>query len=190
MRVLLTGGYGCIGAWISATCSPAATRSGSTTSRKTPGGCASSCPRRRCARSRFVQGDVTDLAAPQRRPRRARHHARRPPRRAAGADLPGRPDPRGEGQRPRHAGRLRGGQAAGEQVQRLVYASSAAVFGPPDEYPAGPLADDVPLTPTHPLRRTSSAATRATPASTSRTTASPASACGRGPSTASAATSA
>jgi nucleoside-diphosphate-sugar epimerase len=34
-----------------------------------------------------------------------------------------------------------------EQVQRLVYASSAAVFGPPDIYPAGPLADDVPLVP-------------------------------------------
>jgi nucleoside-diphosphate-sugar epimerase len=34
------------------------------------------------------------------------------------------------------------------QVQRLVYASSAAVFGPPGDYPAGPLADDVKLTPT------------------------------------------
>src|SRR5262249_29697735 len=33
------------------------------------------------------------------------------------------------------------------QVQRLVYASSAAVFGPPVVYPAGPLADDVRLTP-------------------------------------------
>jgi nucleoside-diphosphate-sugar epimerase len=34
------------------------------------------------------------------------------------------------------------------QVQRLVYASSAAVFGPPESYPTGPLGDDVPLTPT------------------------------------------
>jgi nucleoside-diphosphate-sugar epimerase len=33
------------------------------------------------------------------------------------------------------------------QVQRLVYASSAAVFGPPEAYPAGPLADDAPLKP-------------------------------------------
>ena len=33
-------------------------------------------------------------------------------------------------------------------MQRLVYASSAAVFGPPEHYPPGPLADDVPLTPT------------------------------------------
>jgi nucleoside-diphosphate-sugar epimerase len=32
-------------------------------------------------------------------------------------------------------------------VQRLVYASSAAVFGPPEHYPPGPLSDDVLLTP-------------------------------------------
>jgi nucleoside-diphosphate-sugar epimerase len=37
-------------------------------------------------------------------------------------------------------------QAAG-QVQRLVYASSAAVFGPPESYPQGSLADDVLLKP-------------------------------------------
>ncbi len=38
-------------------------------------------------------------------------------------------------------------KAAGTQVQRLVYASSAAVFGGPDKYPAGSLADDVLLVP-------------------------------------------
>ena len=37
-------------------------------------------------------------------------------------------------------------QSAG-QVQRIVYASSAAVFGPPEDYPAGLLADDVKLAP-------------------------------------------
>jgi nucleoside-diphosphate-sugar epimerase len=36
---------------------------------------------------------------------------------------------------------------AGDQVKRLVYASTAAVFGPPEKYPAGPLADDVKLFP-------------------------------------------
>jgi nucleoside-diphosphate-sugar epimerase len=30
----------------------------------------------------------------------------------------------------------------------VVYASSAAVYGPPDDYPPGPLPDDAPLTPT------------------------------------------
>jgi nucleoside-diphosphate-sugar epimerase len=34
------------------------------------------------------------------------------------------------------------------QVQRLVYASSAAVFGPSQDYPAGSVADDVKLKPT------------------------------------------
>jgi nucleoside-diphosphate-sugar epimerase len=33
-------------------------------------------------------------------------------------------------------------RAAGGRVQRIVYASSAAVFGPPDLYPPGPVADD------------------------------------------------
>ena len=33
------------------------------------------------------------------------------------------------------------------QVQRLVYASSAAVFGPPQQYGTGAVADDVPLAP-------------------------------------------
>jgi nucleoside-diphosphate-sugar epimerase len=39
-------------------------------------------------------------------------------------------------------------RAAQGQVQRLVYASSAAVFGPPEAYPPDPLSDDVPLRPT------------------------------------------
>jgi nucleoside-diphosphate-sugar epimerase len=40
-------------------------------------------------------------------------------------------------------------KAAGPLVKRLVYASSAAVFGPQTDYPhPGPLADDVKLTPT------------------------------------------
>src|SRR5205807_3836458 len=34
------------------------------------------------------------------------------------------------------------------QVQRLVYASSAAVFGPPEDYPQTPVPNDVKLTPT------------------------------------------
>jgi len=35
----------------------------------------------------------------------------------------------------------------GDQIKRLVYASTAAVFGPPEKYPSGPLADDVKLFP-------------------------------------------
>src|SRR5205814_7832248 len=36
---------------------------------------------------------------------------------------------------------------AADRVKRLVYASSAAVFGPPDAYPPGPQPDDAPLLP-------------------------------------------
>jgi nucleoside-diphosphate-sugar epimerase len=36
---------------------------------------------------------------------------------------------------------------AGSAIKRLVYASTAAVFGPPEKYPSGPLADDVKLFP-------------------------------------------
>lgn len=35
-----------------------------------------------------------------------------------------------------------------EQVVSVVYASSAAVYGPPEMYPAGPIAEDAPLAPT------------------------------------------
>lgn len=35
-------------------------------------------------------------------------------------------------------------RAAGGRVERVVYASSAAVFGPPALYPPGPVADDAP----------------------------------------------
>jgi nucleoside-diphosphate-sugar epimerase len=39
-------------------------------------------------------------------------------------------------------------RAAGGRVERVVYASSAAVFGPPTLYPPGPLRDDAPPQPT------------------------------------------
>src|SRR5262249_12360594 len=38
-------------------------------------------------------------------------------------------------------------RAGGSQVERIVYASSAAVFGPPSLYPPGPVKDDAPLRP-------------------------------------------
>ncbi len=39
-------------------------------------------------------------------------------------------------------------RASGGRVERVVYASSAAVFGPPSLYPPGPLRDDAPPQPT------------------------------------------
>jgi len=75
------------------------------------------------------------------------------------------------------------------QVKRLVYASSAAVFGPPEIYPKGALPDDVPLVPsTH--YGVFKCCTRAMRAFTFRTIACRVSVCGRGRSTALAAISA
>jgi len=39
-------------------------------------------------------------------------------------------------------------KSLGEQIKRLVFTSSAAVFGPPEAYPPGRLGDDVQLKPT------------------------------------------
>ena len=90
-RALVTGALGCIGAW-TAELVPRARRSSASTS-------ATTAPARLIAGPTeldgltLVRGDVTDLDALG-RPRRARHHARRPPRRAPGPVLPRRPGAR------------------------------------------------------------------------------------------------
>jgi hypothetical protein len=43
---------------------------------------------------------------------------------------------------PLYVVRLEAVRALGEQIKRLVYTSSAAVFGTPSDYPTGPLAED------------------------------------------------
>jgi nucleoside-diphosphate-sugar epimerase len=152
MHVLLTGGYGCIGAWIV---------------RKLLGrGDAvwvydlKEDPRRlrlllsddQLARVRFLQGDVTDLASLK---KAIGDNAITHLVHLAGLQVPTcRADPI-LGAKVNVLGTLavfEAVRAFTPQVQRLVYASSAAVFGPQTDYPperyAGPLADDVPLTPT------------------------------------------
>src|SRR5206468_1585766 len=96
----------------------------------------------------FVQGDVTDLV----RLRDTIHaHGITHVVHLAGLQVPVcRADPL-LGARVNVLGTLAVFEAVRQlqgQVQRLVYASSAAVFGPPGDYGPGPLADDVPLTPT------------------------------------------
>ena len=60
----------------------------------------------------FVSGDITDPGSVQRAPRDALRHQRHPPRRAAGAVLPGGSAARRPGQRHRHGQRVRGRQEA------------------------------------------------------------------------------
>ncbi len=147
MRVLLTGGYGCIGAWITRNLLERGDQVWIYDLKEDPRRLRLLLEESRLSEVRFIQGDVTDLAGLRTAldKQRITHLIH-----LAGLQVPVcRADPL-LGARVNVLGTLAVFEAvrlAQGQVQRLVYASSAAVFGPPPAYPAGPLADDVPLSP-------------------------------------------
>ncbi len=147
MHVLLTGGYGCIGAWIVRNLLGRGERVSIYDLKEDPRRLRLILPEEQVRKVRFLQGDVTDLPALCRAiaEQGVTHLIH-----LAGLQVPTcRADPL-LGARVNVVGTLAVFEAvrqAGGQVQRLVYASSAAVFGPPQDYPPGPLADDVKLTP-------------------------------------------
>jgi nucleoside-diphosphate-sugar epimerase len=104
-------------------------------------------PESEVAKVKFVQGDVTDLKALS---ATIAQHQISHIIHLAGLQVPTcRADPM-LGARVNVLGTLavfEAVKAAGSQVKRLVYASSAAVFGGPDKYPAGSQGDDAPLIP-------------------------------------------
>lgn len=147
MRVLITGGYGFIGAWIVRTLLDQGADVSVYDLKEDPRRLRLILPEDQVRRVRFVQGDVTDQkgltdALTDHRVTHVVH--------LAGLQVPTcRADPL-LGAKVNVLGTLavfEAVKALGQQVQRIVYASSAAVFGGPDRYPAGPLADDVPLVP-------------------------------------------
>jgi nucleoside-diphosphate-sugar epimerase len=149
MRVLLTGGYGCIGSWILSHLVRTGDRVWVYDLREDTRRLRLLVSDELVEKVDFVQGDVTDLPALHRAISRyeIRHVIH-----LAGLQVPTcRADPI-LGAKVNVVGTLAVFEAvrqAQPQVKRLVYASSAAVFGPPDSY-AGtptPLADDVMLTP-------------------------------------------
>ncbi len=148
MRVLLTGGYGCIGSWIVRNLLGRGDEAWVYDLKEDPRRLRLILPEEQVRRVQFVPGDVTDLA--NLRDALARHGITHLVH-LAGLQVPVcRADPL-LGARVNVLGTLAVFEAvrqAAGQVRRLVYASSAAVFGPPDDYPRGPLPDDVPLTPT------------------------------------------
>jgi nucleoside-diphosphate-sugar epimerase len=148
MRVLVTGGYGCIGAWIARNLLEGGDQVWIYDLKEDPRRLRLIMDAARVERVRFVQGDVTDLTALR---RALEQHEITHVVHLAGLQVPVcRADPI-LGARVNVVGTLAVFEAvrqAAGRVQRLVYASSAAVFGPPEAYPAGPLADDVPLKPT------------------------------------------
>jgi nucleoside-diphosphate-sugar epimerase len=147
MRVLLTGGYGCIGSWITFNLLQRGAAVAVYDLKEDPKRMRLIMSDDQVRAVRFLQGDVTDLP---------RLHAVLESEKIshvvhlAGLQVPVcRADPL-LGARVNVLGTLavfEAVKALGAQVQRLVYTSSAAVFGPPNLYPSGPLADEVLLTP-------------------------------------------
>jgi nucleoside-diphosphate-sugar epimerase len=148
VRVLLTGGYGCIGAWITRDLLQRGDRVWIYDLKEDPRRLRLILDEDRLREVAFVLGDVTDLAGLRQAIER---HGITHLVHLAGLQVPVcRADPI-LGARVNVQGTLAVFEAvrlSGGQMQRLVYASSAAVFGPPSDYGPGPLADDVPLTPT------------------------------------------
>jgi nucleoside-diphosphate-sugar epimerase len=147
MRVLITGGYGFIGAWIIRNLLSRGDRVWVFDLREDARRLRLILPEPEVAKVAFVQGDVTDLkvlsaAIATYQISHVIH--------LAGLQVPTcRADPM-LGAKVNVLGTLavfEAVKAAGDQVKRLVYASSAAVFGGPDKYPAGAQPDDAPLVP-------------------------------------------
>jgi nucleoside-diphosphate-sugar epimerase len=148
MRVLLTGGFGCIGAWIVRNLFERGDQVCIYDLKEDPRRLRLIMPEEQVRQTRFIAGDVTDLPTLR---RAIAEHGITHLVHLAGLQVPTcRADPL-LGARVNVLGTLAVFEAVRQsdgQVQRLVYASSAAVFGPPQDYPPGPLADDVKLSPT------------------------------------------
>jgi nucleoside-diphosphate-sugar epimerase len=148
MHVLITGGYGFIGAWIVRNLLAEGADVSVYDLREDPRRLRLILPEEQVRSVRFVRGDVTDLkglttALAEHRITHIIH--------LAGLQVPTcRADPI-LGASVNVIGTLavfEAVKALGQQVQRVVYASSAAVFGGPDKYTLGAsLADDVLLVP-------------------------------------------
>lgn len=147
MRVLITGGYGFIGAWIIRTLLARGDDVFVYDLKEDARRLQLILPDDDVAKVTFLPGDVTDLPALTAAllTRQITHVIH-----LAGLQVPTcRVDPL-LGAKVNVLGTLavfEAIKATGGQVKRLVYASSAAVFGGPDLYPAGPQPDDAPLIP-------------------------------------------
>lgn len=148
MQVLLTGGYGCIGSWIARNLIEQGDRVWIYDLREDLHRLKLILPEEKAREVNFVCGDVTDLPGLIRIIVNAgiTHVVH-----LAGLQVPVcRADPL-LGAKVNVLGTLAVFEAVRQakgQVRRLVYASSAAVFGSPERYGTGAIPDDGPLTPT------------------------------------------
>jgi nucleoside-diphosphate-sugar epimerase len=145
---LLTGGYGCIGSWIVRTLLERGDSVWIYDLQRDLHRLRLILDDAQVEQVQFVPGDVTDLPALR---QAIQTHAITHVIHLAGLQVPVcRADPL-LGARVNVLGTLAVFEAvrqSGGAVQHLVYASSAVVFGPPQQYAAGSLPDDVPLAPT------------------------------------------
>jgi nucleoside-diphosphate-sugar epimerase len=148
MRVLLTGGYGCIGSWIARCLLERGDQVWVYDLKEDPRRMRLIMTEKQVGKVSFIRGDVTSLAELEEaiRLNKISHLIH-----LAGLQVPVcRADPI-LGARVNVLGTLtvfEAARRARDQVQRLVYASSAAVFGPPENYRSGALPDDASLLPT------------------------------------------
>lgn len=148
MHVLLTGGYGCIGSWIVRNLVERGDKVWVYDLKEDLSRLRLILDEERVRQATFVKGDVTDLPALR---DTVRKHGITHVIHLAGLQVPVcRADPI-LGAKVNVIGTLAVFEAVRQsegQVKRLVYASSAAVFGTPDDYGEGSVGDDVPLVPT------------------------------------------
>ena len=147
MNVLLTGGYGCIGSWITRNLLARGNRVWIYDLKEDPKRMRLIMDESQVRQAAFVQGDVTDL--PRLREALTQHQITHIVH-LAGLQVPVcRADPI-LGAKVNVIGTLAVFEAVRQlqgQIKRLVYTSSAAVFAPPEGYSKGSLSDDVLLTP-------------------------------------------
>jgi nucleoside-diphosphate-sugar epimerase len=147
MRVLITGGYGFIGAWIARSLLARGAEVVSYDLAEDPRRLRLILPDDYVRKVTFAQGDVTDQArlAAVLREQAITHVIH-----LAGLQVPTcRANPV-LGATVNVLGTLAVFEAVrsvGDQIKRIVYASSAAVFGGPSRYPTGSQPDDAPLLP-------------------------------------------
>lgn len=147
MRILVTGGFGCIGAWVAKNLVECGERVWVYDLREDHGRMQLIMDGEQVAKVRFVAGDVADLVAVRRalEANEITHVIH-----LAGLQVPAcRADPL-RGAQVNVIGTLAVFEAVrelGPQVKRIVYASSAAVHSRPEEHGAGPLGDEVRLAP-------------------------------------------
>jgi nucleoside-diphosphate-sugar epimerase len=147
VRVLLTGGYGCIGCWIVRELLARGDRAFVYDLREDLTRLRLILNEDQLGQATYVPGDVTDGAAVT---AALDAHGITHVVHLAGLQVPAcRANPL-LGAQVNVLGTLAVFEAVRERrdrVERLVYASSAAVYGPPEDYPPGPLADDAKLAP-------------------------------------------